>query len=55
MILDVGAKLCGHASLVTDASREISEYLARDEDKLPVIDIMQHFNNFSSGKSLITS
>ena len=40
MILDVGAKLCGHASLVTDASREILEYWARDEDKLPVIDIM---------------
>ena len=39
MILDVGARLCGHASLVTDASREILEYWARDEDKLPVIDI----------------
>ena len=42
-------------SLVTDASREISEYLARDEDKLPVIDIMRTliisaagFDNFLS-------
>ena len=26
MILDVGARLCGHASLVTDASREILDY-----------------------------
>ena len=55
MILDVGAKLCGHASLITDASREILECRARDEDKLPVIAMIQHFNIFNRGNSLIIS
>ena len=42
IMLDVGAKLLGHASLSTDAFSEIFEYLASDEETSPVIDIIEH-------------
>ena len=50
VVLEVGARLSGHASLSTLVSRIMSLFHAREELSLPVMLIMVILNRRSAGK-----
>ena len=55
VVLEVGARFSGQASRETPVSRTISEYLARDEPVLPVMEMMGNSKRLMKGSRVSSS